>query len=348
LDDTFDSGDPQLLEHYRGLVTGHLEVLAADKGSPDLGLDRRTWEGLAETVDVIVDPAAMVNHLLPYGQLFAPNVVGTAELVRLALTTKMKGYTYVSTLGVGMQVEPQAFTEDADIRVSSAVRVIDDSYANGYANSKWAGEVLLREANEHYGLPVSVFRSNMIMADSKYVGQLNVPDTFTRLILSLVATGIAPKSFYELDHDGNRQRTHYDGLPVDFIAEAVTALGPRKEFATYHVTNPHDDGLGLDEFVDWLIDAGHPISRIGDYNQWYQRFDTAVRSLPERQRPHSVLPLLDAYRRPQTPMSGSFAPVERFRSAVQDNGIGAGSDIPHMSAQLIVKYVTSLQALGLL
>jgi fatty acid CoA ligase FadD9 len=31
--------------------------------------------------------------------------------------------------------------------------VIDDRYANGYANSKWAGEVLLREAHDLRGLP---------------------------------------------------------------------------------------------------------------------------------------------------------------------------------------------------
>ena len=52
---------------------------------------------------------------------------------------------------------------------------------------------------------------------------------FTRLMLSLVATGIAPGSFYELDADGNRQRAHYDGLPVDFIAEAISTLGARVE-----------------------------------------------------------------------------------------------------------------------
>ena len=75
--------------------------------------------------------------------------------------------------------------------------MIDDSYANGYANSKWAGEVLLREAHDLCGLPVSVFRCDMIMADTRYAGQLNVPDMFTRLMLSLVATGIAPGSFYE-------------------------------------------------------------------------------------------------------------------------------------------------------
>ena len=97
----FDSGDPELLAHYRELAADHLEVFAGDKGEPNLGLDQQTWQRLADTVDLIVDPAALVNHVLPYSQLFGPNVVGTAELIRLALTTKLKPYTYVSTFGVG-------------------------------------------------------------------------------------------------------------------------------------------------------------------------------------------------------------------------------------------------------
>src|SRR5262249_36766102 len=77
LDKTFDSGDPTLLAHYRELAAGHLEVLAGDKGEEDLGLDRQTWQRLADTVDLIVDPAALVNHVLPYSQLFGPNALGT-------------------------------------------------------------------------------------------------------------------------------------------------------------------------------------------------------------------------------------------------------------------------------
>ena len=92
-------------------------MLAGDKGEADLGLDQQTWQRLADTVDLIVDPAALVNHVLPYDQLFGPNVVGTAELIRLALTTKLKPFIYLSTVGVGDQIEPSKFTEDADIRV---------------------------------------------------------------------------------------------------------------------------------------------------------------------------------------------------------------------------------------
>jgi fatty acid CoA ligase FadD9 len=350
LDKTFDSGDPELLRHYRELAAQHLEVIAGDKAEPNLGLDQQTWQRLADTVDLIVDPAAMVNHVLPYSQLFGPNALGTAELIRIALTTKLKPFTHVSTQGVADQIEPSAFTEDADIRVISPTRVIGDSYANGYANSKWAGEVLLREAHDLCGLPVAVFRCDMIMVDTKYVGQLNVPDIFTRSMLSLVATGIAPASFYETDPDGNRQRAHYDGLPVDFIAEAISTLGAQvvDGFETYHVLNPYDDDIGLDEYVDWLIDAGYPIQRITDYDAWLQRFETAMRALPEQQRQHSLLPILHAYQRPEKPTRGSIWPADRFRSAVQEAKIGPDKGIPHISAPIIVKYITNLQLLGLL
>ncbi|MHC9296358.1 carboxylic acid reductase [Mycobacterium sp. LTG2003] len=350
LDATFHTGDPKLLAHYRELAADHLEVIAGDKGEANLGLDDDTWQRLADTVDLIVDPAALVNHVLPYSQLFGPNALGTAELIRIALTTKIKPFVYVSTIGVGWGIKPGEFVENADIREISPTRQVDDSYANGYGNSKWAGEVLLREAHDLCGLPVSVFRCDMILADTTYSGQLNLPDMFTRMMLSLVATGIAPGSFYELDADGNRQRAHYDGLPVEFIAEAISTLGVHvvDGFETYHVMNPYDDGIGLDEFVDWLIDAGYPVHRIDDYATWLQRFETALRALPDKQRQASLLPLLHNYQQPSHPMLGAGAPTDVFRAAVQEAKIGPDKDIPHISAPIIVQYVTNLQQLGLL
>ncbi|BCP16375.1 carboxylic acid reductase [Mycobacterium paraintracellulare] len=353
LDKTFDSGDPKLLAHYQRLAADHLEVIAGDKGEANLGLDPQTWQRLADEVDVIVDPAALVNHVLPYSELFGPNALGTAELIRIALTSKQKPYTYVSTIGVGDQIQPGEFVENADIRQISATREINDGYANGYGNSKWAGEVLLREAHDLCGLPVTVFRCDMILADTTYAGQLNLPDMFTRLMLSLVATGIAPGSFYELDADGNRQRAHYDGLPVEFIAAAISTLGTQitdsdTGFQTYHVMNPYDDGIGLDEYIDWLIEAGYSIERIADYSEWLRRFETSLRALPDRQRQYSLLPLLHNYQKPEKPINGSMAPTDVFRAAVQEAKIGPDKDIPHVSAPVIVKYITDLELLGLL
>ncbi|MFI9381536.1 carboxylic acid reductase [Kutzneria sp. NPDC052558] len=345
LDEVFDSGDPELLRHYRELAAEHLEVLHGDIGDPDLGLDAETWQRLADTVDLISHPAALVNHVLPYDQLFGPNVVGTAELIRLALTRKLKPITYLSTVAV-IDGSATIADEDADIRVTSPVRELNDSYANGYATSKWAGEVLLREANDLCGLPVSVFRSDLILAHSRYRGQVNVPDVFTRLLLSLIATGIAPKSFYRPDSGP----AHYDGLPADFTAEAITAIGSDTHpgYRTFNVLNPHADGVSLDVVVDWLIAAGVTITRVDDYATWFERFSRSIRALPEKQRRNSVLHLLQPFAAPAEAVNGAGVPVDRFHAAVRAAEIGPDKDIPHITADLIHKYVADLRHLTLI
>jgi fatty acid CoA ligase FadD9 len=335
------SSHSELLECFRTLAESHLQVLAGDIGEPHFGLDNAAWHQLAQTVDLIVHPAAHVNHVLPYRQLFTPNVVGTAEVIRLAITARLKPIHYISTMGISA-VAHQLVDEDTDIRRGVPTCIVNDSYANGYGISKWAGEVLMREAHDLCGLPVAVFRPGMILADSRYAGQLNMPDIFTRLLFSLVATGVAPRSFYR----GDGARPHYEGLPVDFLAEAIVAIGPQRgsSFGTYNTTNPHDDGISLDTFVDWMIAAGYAIEKIDEYPSWLNRFETAMRALPERQRAQSVLTVLEVYREPMPAIAGSPVPGARFASAVQRSGHA----IPHLSQQLIDKYLADLERLGVL
>ncbi|MFH8582824.1 carboxylic acid reductase [Streptomyces celluloflavus] len=347
LDAAFDSGDPGLLRRYHDLAAEHLEVVAGDVGETGLGLGEETWQRLADTVDLIVHPAALVNHVLPYDQLFGPNVLGTAELIRLAVTSRVKQFTFLSTVAVVFGYEAAA-DETADIRTACGTRDLDSGYADGYAAGKWAGEVLLREAHDRFGLPVAVFRSNLILAHPRYRGQLNIPDVFTRLVLSLLATGIAPGSFYA--RGTGEGGGHYDGLPVDFTARAVASLGDdaREGYRTFNVVNPHEDGISLDTFVDWLVAAGHPLARIHDYDEWLHRFETALRGLPDGRRQHSLLPLLHAFARPQEPLPGSALPADRFRAAVRAAAFNEENDIPRLSRDLITKYVTDLRAEGLL
>ncbi|MFD7669106.1 carboxylic acid reductase [Streptomyces sp. NPDC059788] len=348
LDAAFDSGDPELLRHYHDLAAGHLEVVAGDIGETGLGLDEETWQRLADAVDLIVHPAALVNHLLPYDQMFGPNVLGTAELIRLAVTSRIKRFTYLSTVAVTFGAEDAA-DEAADIRTACGVRDLDGGYANGYAAGKWAGEVLLREAHDTFGVPVAVFRSNLILAHRRYRGQLNITDVFSRLLLSLLATGIAPGSFYAEGAAGDADG-HYDALPVDFTARAIASLGDdiREGYRTFNVVNPHEDGISLDTFVGWLAAAGHPLARVHDYDDWLDRFETAMRALPDRQRQHSLLPLLHAFARPEEPLPGSALPADRFRAAVRAAALDQENDIPHLSQDLITKYVADLRSRHLL
>jgi fatty acid CoA ligase FadD9 len=185
----------------------------------------------------------------------------------------------------------------------------------------------------------------MILAHSRYAGQLNVPDVFTRLLLSILVTGIAPESFYL-----GTAAAHYDGLPADFTASAITTIGAAttKGYETYHVLNPHEDGVSLDTYVEWLIEAGHPITRMADYGAWFSRFEAAVRALPQRQKQHSLLPLLHAFAQPTEPVAGTGIPTGHFRAAVREAALGPDNDIPHVTPELIRKYASDLAHLGLL
>lgn len=347
IESVFDSGDTALLGHFGELAAEHLEVLAGDLGEPRLGLASADWRRLAESVDHIVHPAAFVNHVLPYAQLFGPNVVGTAELIRLAITHHLKSIDNVSTVAAAMLPDGGVMDEYEDVRSVTPSRKLDDSrYADGYANSKWAGEVLLRDAHERFGLPVSVFRSDMILAHSVYKGQLNVPDMFTRWLFSTVVTGLAPASYYQRD---DAIRPHYDGLPVDFTAAAIATLGEstRDGYRCYHVVNPHDDGICMDTFVDWAIEAGCAIDRVDDYDDWFIRFETALRTLPEKQRQQSSLPLLHQLRHPMPAQAGATVSARQFHADVRRFAVGRDRDIPHLSSGFIRKCLDDLRQVGM-
>src|SRR4029079_5606502 len=89
-------------------------------------------------------------------------------------------------------------------------------------------------------------------------------------------------------------------------------------------------------------------SGVPNYAACWARFETTLRALPDKQRQASLLPLLHNYQKPDHPVTGSLAPADHFRAAVQDNKIGPEKDIPHVSAAVIVKYITDLKLLGLL
>ncbi|MGV0814684.1 carboxylic acid reductase [Mycolicibacterium boenickei] len=343
-----DDGDARhrLATELGGPAPSRLEVLAGDLTQERLGLDGATWSRLAGTVDLIMHAGALVDHLVPYPELFGPNVTGTAELIRLAITDTVKRFAYVSTAAAGTTDDGLPLAEDADVRVDCPVRTRNPAPGNGYVLSKWAGEVLLRQAHDLCGLPVDVLRPGMILAHSRFSDHLNVGDVFTRLLLSVAATGIAPRSFY-------RQpaiRPHYDGLPVDFVAAAAVELAsgpaPAGGFATYNVVNDHDDAISLDVVVDWLSEAGRPITRIASHADWTARFDTAMRALPPRQRRHCLLPLMAAFTEPAEAVAGSAFPSQRFRAALQAGR--TPRPIPHLTPEFVQGYLAALDRRGLL
>lgn len=343
--DGFGSSDAGLTGRFRAIAEGHLELVAGDLTSPRLGLCAADFDRLAVEVDHIVHPGALVNHRLSYRNLFEPNVIGTAELIRLALTTRLKRFDYVSTIGVPyFGAMPRTQCEVIDVRAGAPEMPINDDYASGYAVSKWAGEVLLSEAHDAFRMPVKIFRPNMILGHSRYLGQINVPDMFTRLIFSIVATGLAPESFYV----GDRRRAHYDGQPVDFLADAMQRVGQQSlnGLQTFNTVNFHfDDGISLDDIVDWIESAGYSVQRIPVHVEWVRRFEEKLRQLSDQQKQLSALAILGHYSQPHPAVEVPFA-YQNYAAALES--ASPPLKLPHLTEVFVHKFLRDMQVLGMI
>ena len=261
------------------------QVIAGDKGEANLGLDEQTWQRLADTVDLIVDPAALVNHVLPYSELFGPNALGTAELIRIALTTHAQA--------VHLRVDDRGGRPDragevhrgrrhpADQRDPQDQRRLRQrlrqqqvgrrgTAARGPRPVRPAGRgVPLRHDLGRHHLRGPAQRAGHVHPDDAEPGRPPASRPARSTSSTPTATGSGRTTTACRWSSSPRRSPPW-----------APRLGQTGAFQTYHVMNPYDDGIGLDEFVDWLIEAGHPIQRIADYGDWLQRFETALRGCP--------------------------------------------------------------------
>jgi len=127
----------------------------------------------------------------------------------LALTERKKEIDFVSTVAVERFLNTKEINNEDSPLLESIT--LTDHYAAGYGASKWGAEHLLQKAHSEFGLTINIFRGDMMLAHQQYKGQINAADMFTRLLYSIVNTGLAPHSFYRLTSDGQKGwRTQVD------------------------------------------------------------------------------------------------------------------------------------------
>ncbi len=118
-----------------------------------------------------------------------------------------------------------------------------------------------------------------------------------------------------------------------------------RDVKTFHVLNHHeDDGISLDSFVDWIEEAGYRVERVGSHREWVQRFEDKLKALPEEQRQHSSLMVLDSLRRPYR-AHASMVGSGRFVDGVRR--LPVGPEVPHLTQEFIGKCLDDLRRLGL-
>ena len=271
------AGEGGILAELDAMIAGgRIAVVAGDLMRPALGLGAHELAALVERIDAIVHAGALVNHALPYRDLWPPNVLGTRELARVALARPGIAMCFLSSIGVPMQ----------------HTRAVDSTEPGaGYVTSKWACEVMLEELHARRGVPVAIVRCGNVAPHRDHPTALNWADNTNRLLHGVIATGLAPASFYA----GAGAR--YDLVPLDAAVRAITkiAMSAERGLATHHVTS--DDEVSLDTLVAWVESAGVTLTRL-PYPAWFATWRERLEALPPAVRARSAFATVERWREP--------------------------------------------------
>ncbi|CAF3631409.1 unnamed protein product [Adineta steineri] len=230
--------------------------LKGDLAKTYFGLDSETYESLAKQIDIIFHCGATVNFVLPYSQLYGPNVCGTREIIRLATYSSICiPVQYISTLsvlssGINMEI--------------SIDKIPPDGLVGGYGQSKWVAEKLITKASQ-LGLPVVIYRLGSICAATG-TGACNINDIHTLLLASIMKLGC---------YRGTQINTHLHGLPVDFTAKTIVYLSRLTSDINgkiYHVLNSHSK-IPFKNIVDSIQYSGVQLEKVS-YEEWRLKLKT--------------------------------------------------------------------------
>ncbi len=215
----------------------NVKVVCGDVCSPHLGLKEDDYMSLVESVTHVIHTAADWR-LVSLDEIRKTNVQGTANVLEIAKEAhkhhSFVRFSHISTAYVaGGRVGEVAEDELTD----------KFGFFSNYEQSKYEGELLVREAKNH--IPVSVFRPSMIVGDSQ-TGAIKTFNTFYYPV-KLYLTGkrrLVPAS----------RSLRLNAIPVDYVAEAVSKLTfePNAAGLTFHLVVPYEKLITIGELLDFL------------------------------------------------------------------------------------------------
>ncbi len=247
-------------------VRARVRVVCGDLAEPHLGIGEAEFGRLADSVDAIVHNGALVNYVRTYDALRPANVLGTQELLRLAMTDHRKTFHLVSSTFIyGWSTEPVVGEWDANAKMSG----LDF----GYSQTKWVAEQLVLAA-QRQGLDVRIYRPSLISPTRAGFGSQD--DILVRLTAFMIEHGLAVDALNQISL-----------LPADLIADHVVALMglPPEAGRVFNMT--------ADDYYN-LTDITRVLSERHGYRFEYHNIPSFVEQLNRRCTPRDQLyPLVD-------------------------------------------------------
>jgi thioester reductase-like protein len=228
-------------------AAARVQVLAGDMRAPDLGLDPPARAALRRELAAVVHTAASTRFDLELDEARRINVEGMKNVLALARDAGAHLH-HVSTAYVAGDRGGSFGFRDSDVR---------PPFHNAYEESKWEAEQLVREASRE--LRTTVYRPSIIVGDSRSGRTPHfrvLYDPFKWVIYG--KTSLLPC----------RPEVRIDVVPVDYVCDALVALGARADAvgATYSLSAGPDRALSIGEILaraepivnGWLASRGLP------------------------------------------------------------------------------------------
>ncbi|NUR88191.1 MAG: thioester reductase domain-containing protein, partial [Nonomuraea sp.] len=241
-----------------------IEAVAGDLAEPLLGLGEAGFQHLAGMIDAIYHCGALVNFVYPYSALKPANVDSVADVLRLAVTERLKVVHYISSIDVFLHTgRDRPYLEDEPLVPLEA--------PEAYARSKWAGDHLVRLARER-GIPAAIYRPGMMMSHGQ-TGATQTSDYLLLQIKGLLEFGVVPDMDYL-----------FDAIPIDYAARAIAhiSLGDDAVGRNFHLWNLNP--VPLVEVYEWVRSFGYEFETVP--------LETAVQHLVTLGPDNPLFPLL--------------------------------------------------------
>ena len=214
--------------------------VVGDLTRPGLGMDRAARQEIVAECDELIHSAASTDFDLPLDEAEAVNFAGAQAMTELAAEVSHGGrlarLIHVSTAYVAGRRDGVVKPEE--------LPGPEGPFDNTYEQTKAKAERFLRERMGD--LPITVVRPSIVVGDSRTGRTFNFNVLY--FPIKLIYRGLLPVV-------PGRRSTTLDIVPVDYVCDALLALG-RDAAATgrtFHLT-ADDDAMPAMEFVDRVVD----------------------------------------------------------------------------------------------
>lgn len=234
---------------------GRIRVICGDVTQEQFALGSDEWLELARNITTIVHCAATVSMALAYHALEDANVRAVHTLLCLAAIGCAKHIHHASTLSVFVATDRNTGIAREDDTLEATTTIY-----GGYAQSKWAAEVLLHSARAK-GHRITLHRLGLITGDSA-TGEASSHDFLRTFMQGIISIGHIPAG----GHDG----LLVDITPVDYAADMMMLAIRGTTTGNLHIANTR--GFSWPQIMAGLLRHGHALTPLAPtaFDRWLE------------------------------------------------------------------------------